>query len=60
MSYSGSITRLTAVTGFVVFGILSFFAIIGVFGLMAAIGGLILFAIAALVSTARNPGEAQR
>ena len=57
MSNSGPIIRLATIAAFVFFGILFFFAIIGVFGLTAAIGSLILFACAALVSVARNPGE---
>ena len=60
MSDRSPIIQFAAITGFVIFGVLFFFAIIGVFGLTAAIGGLILFAFLALVSVVRNPGEDAR
>jgi hypothetical protein len=60
MSDRNPIIRFAAITGFIIFGVIFFFAIIGVFGLTAAIGGLILFALAALVSVTQNPGEEAR
>ncbi len=50
-------SRIATIVCFAVAGAFSFFAIIGVFGLMEAILGLVVFAAAALLSFHLNPAE---
>jgi hypothetical protein len=50
---------LASVVGTVLLGALFFFALIGVFGLRSAIGGLLIFLIAVVTITCEYPSKVQ-